>query len=149
MNPNNSIKKVLTELGFRMEYQDKVSRAVFGLSTAKGFVGGVGEDASASDILAAYDKIGGYITRKGYKVKNGCFFDAKTGFAVKEPKIILLIKMNGTYVEYQDGAEESLEMKVARKQFEEAKKQQELNKKEQENKEAKEAKMQEQTDNSA
>ena len=121
MEPNKFIDLVKKELGFLMENHIKVSRAVYGMATSKGLVDGVGENASPEIILAKYDEIGGFITKNGYKVKNRTFFDPKTKKPVENPKIVLLIKMNGEFVEHEEGADESFEIKVAKKQFEEKK----------------------------
>jgi hypothetical protein len=66
-----------------LENEDKVNRAINGTILDKGrLVGGVGEKAAPELILAEYDRLGGYITKDGLKVKTGSFYD----FAKKEPK---------------------------------------------------------------
>lgn len=125
METQKFIDAVLEKFGVRMENTDKVSRAVYGTSTSQGLVGGVGEDASVEAILAKYDEIGGYISKDGFKVKNGIFFDKKTRQPVEAKKIVLLIKMNGEVIEHTEGEPESLEIKVAKKQAKEGKKKKE------------------------
>lgn len=121
MDPQPSINKVLKALGFKMENQEKVTRAVFGVSTNKGLINGVGEDASASQILARYDELHGYITKDGYKVKNRAFFDKLTKKPINKPKIVYIININGEFVEHEEGTVETLEMQLAKKQIKERK----------------------------
>lgn len=122
METQKFIDAVLEKFGVRMENTDKVSRAIYGTATGKGLVGGVGEDALVEAILAKYDEIGGYITKDGFKVKNGVFYDRKTRQPVEAKKIVLLIKMNGEVVEHIEGEEESLEIKITKKQVKEKRK---------------------------
>ena len=122
MDTQKFIDLVLEKIGVRMENNDKISRAVFGTANGQGLVGGVGKDAKAEEVIAKYDEIGGYITKDGFKVKNGIFFDKKTKKSVDVKKITILVKMNGEYVEHVEGEEESLELKVAKKQAKEKKK---------------------------
>ncbi len=122
MNPQKFVDFVRNKLGFIMENQDKVSRAVFGSASNRGLIGGVGEEASAIQILAKYDELGGYITKDGYKVKNGIFFDSKTKVPIEPNKTTLLIRVNGEFVEHTEGEEETLELKLTKKQHKEKEK---------------------------
>ena len=115
------IDKVHSELGFVMENPEKVNRAVYGLATSKGLVGGVGENAKSRVILDKYDELGGYITKDGHKVKTGCFFDRKSSKSIENPVIILVISVNGEFVEQVEGEPETLEVKIAKKQEKEKK----------------------------
>ncbi len=123
-NPNKFITLVEEKLGVRMINEDKVTRTIYGLVTSKGLVNGLGEDAEPERILAKYDSYHGYMTKGGYKVKHGTFFDViayrKTGElkVIENPKIVLLIKVNGELVAQEEGAPESLEVKIAKKQIE-------------------------------
>ncbi len=110
------IDLVLNELGIQMVNEEKVERAVYGMATSRGLVDGLGEDASAEDILAKYDDMHGFMKKGAYKIKHGTFVDKKTKKFIENPKIILLIKMNGEYVEQPEEEKESLEVKVAKKQ---------------------------------
>jgi len=116
------IDKVLEATGFQMVNENKVERAVYGDPTNKGLEGGVGEDADAETILAKYDQLHGFIKKGGYKVKHGTFFDPNVKRpavkAVTPTKIVVLVKMNGEYVEHELGTEETLEMKIAKEQIE-------------------------------
>jgi len=115
------IAKVSKEIGVKMENLEKVDRAVIGVSTSRGRVEGVGEDASAKVVIAKYDSLAGFITMDGVKVKNGSFFDRRTKKPVNKPKLILLIKVNGEVVEQEVGKEESVIVKVAKGQAKVAK----------------------------
>jgi len=114
--------KVLADTGFFMVNPVKVTRAVFGLDTSSGKVGGVGENADSKTILAEYDKLGGYITKNAYKVKPRTFFDIKAArrnqlVVIEKPVITLLIKVNGVVVEQVEGEPETLEVQIAKKQI--------------------------------
>ena len=119
MEINKFVDLVKEETGVIMENSEKVERAVYGSASNQGLTGGVGQDASAQEILAKYDQLGGYITKNTYKVKNGVFYDKETKQPVENPEITLLIKVNGEVVEQPEGAPESLEVKVAKKQHKE------------------------------
>lgn len=112
------VELVLEKTGFTMEYKPKVDRAVFGSAGRDGLYGGVGEKATAEEILAKYDQLGGYITKDGYKVKNGVFFNKNSDEKepVKNPDVVLLVTVNGETVEHREGEEETLELKLAKKQ---------------------------------
>lgn len=119
------IDLVLEKLGFRMMNEDKVERVINGMATSRGLIDGVGEDASPEVILAKYDAYHGYITKNGYKVKQGLFYDQKTynhgkGSCVPvNPKgVVLLIQVNGEFVEFKESDEKTPEVQVAMKQHE-------------------------------
>ena len=119
METQKFIDLVREKLGFMMENREKVERVIYGTSTGHGLVGGVGIDASPEKILAKYDELNGYITKNGFKVKNRTFFDFRTKKPIENPQVIYLIKMNGEFREQPEDAEDSLEMKVAKKQAQE------------------------------
>lgn len=106
---------VLEKFGVLMVNNEKVERVVKGTSTSRGLVGGVGENASLDVVLAKYDQMLGYITKDGFKVKNGTFVD-RQGKPVATPKIVVLVKMNGEIVEHSEDEPETLEIKVAKQQ---------------------------------
>ena len=92
-------KKVL--LGYTLENPDKLYRCVFGSgSGGDNAYKGVGESATDETKLAEYDRIGGYITKGGKKVKNGSFWDFELKKRREEPEV---------YFEYRVG-EGSLDM---------------------------------------
>jgi hypothetical protein len=109
----NNVEKAT---GYRMENEEKATRAIDGASTSQGLVGGVGRDAEPKVILAKYDQFGGYITIRGIKAKNGQFYDKQTKTPTLPEKALLLIRVNGELIEQVDGGEESLEVKIALKQ---------------------------------
>lgn len=110
------VDAVLKEFGLRMINQEKVGRAVFGISTSRGLVDGVGEKASPEVILAKYDQYAGAIFKDEFKVKPGQFFDKETKKPIRPDAITLLIRMNGEYVEFKEGEKETPEIQVAKKQ---------------------------------
>lgn len=71
-------------------------------------------DYSKHDLLIAYDKLGGLITRGGQKIKTGCFYDAKRKAAATEPKAIYLYAVNGHIVEVPEGHELPGEVRAAK-----------------------------------
>src|SRR3989304_6087792 len=95
-------KKVEKETGVLMENLDKATRAVYGTATSAGLVGGIGIEAKAFSILAKYDELGGYMTKDGFKVKNRTFFDAKTKEPIEPKKVVLVIRVNGEWVEQEE-----------------------------------------------
>lgn len=79
---------------------DKFKRAVEGTETGGKLVGGVGKEASDLEKLAAYDKLGGLVTKDGYKVKSGSFYDFVEKKPHQEPQVIFLFKdLSGVMVE--------------------------------------------------
>lgn len=75
--------------GFVLENDVKVRRAIEGTISREGKLeGGVGADAAPEVIRAAYDKLGGLITKGGNKVRTGAFWDFERGEARKEPEIV-------------------------------------------------------------
>ena len=62
--------------GYDLMNHEKYERVVNGVVGKEGeLIGGIGDDASDSDILAQYDKLGGLIKKGNYKVKTGSFYD--------------------------------------------------------------------------
>jgi hypothetical protein len=68
---------------FVLQFDPKVHRAIYGNERG----GGVGEDATELQLLAEYDRLGGFITLGGRKVANGTFYDARKKRAVEEPDV--------------------------------------------------------------
>jgi hypothetical protein len=82
--------------GFVLENDEKVYRAIYGSSVSKGkMLGGLLNDKGLTDpdkiedidLLAEYDRLGGFITKDGNKVKNGCFYDKLKGGAAADPVV--------------------------------------------------------------
>lgn len=79
--------------GYTLENSDKVNRAVEKVGA---------EDESA--LLVEYDRLGGFITKGGVKVKNGSFFDLKLKKARKTPEVVLIYQVGDKQVEVPEGA---------------------------------------------
>lgn len=82
----------------------------------------IGEDASDQDLLVAYDRLGGLITKEGQKIKTGCFYDVKSKKAFAKPKLIYLYSVSGRIVEVPEGTELPGEVRAANILAKEAKK---------------------------
>ena|SRR3990167_8385214 len=76
---------------FILYSNDKLDRVINGTMGAQGRLsGGLGKDASAKDILAHYDKLGGLVRDKnGNKIEIGTFWD----FVNQCPKDNISLKM--------------------------------------------------------
>lgn len=101
--------------GYVAENPEKWNRAVEGTVMREGTLsGGVGKDASPEAKLAAYDKLGGLITKGGRKVKTGSFYDFKKQEPRKEPEVVLVLNnLDGDVVELPEGAEIPIEVQAA------------------------------------
>jgi hypothetical protein len=107
--------------GFVLENLDKVNRAINGSITDKGrIVGGVGKDAKPEAILGEYDRLGGYITKDGEKVKNGSFYDYANKEVREKPEVLFVAEIDGDIVDVSE--EEAKAIKVAKKKSAEIKK---------------------------
>lgn len=96
------------------ENAEKWDRAVNGTTLEDGgLVGGVGRDAAPEAKLVAYDKLGGYITTGGRKVKTGSFFDFEQGAAVESPEPVLLFRVDGQDVEVPVGEQLPIEVQAS------------------------------------
>lgn len=82
----------------------------------------LGEDATDTDLLVAYDKLGGLITKGGQPLKVGCFFNVKTKKAHDKPKAIYIYSVGGRLVEVPEGTELPGEVRAAKILEEEDKK---------------------------
>lgn len=89
--------------GFKCENLSKLNRAAEAV--------GSNDDAA---LLAEYDRIGGYITKNGEKVKTGSFYDFKAKAARKKPQIVFIYSVNGSLVEVPEGAELPGEVRAAK-----------------------------------
>lgn len=72
------------------------------------------ENATDHDILVAYDKLGGLITKGGQKIKTGCFYNVKSKTAYENPQVVYLYAVNGRIVEVPEGAELPGEVRAAK-----------------------------------
>lgn len=100
--------------GLSLLNEEKANRAIYGTVGGQGqMIGGVGEDASDSAKIAAYDKLGGLIKKGKYSIKTGCFFDFKKNKAIEKPEIIFVMRdLNGHEVEVPEGEQIPLEVKA-------------------------------------
>ena len=108
---------------YNLDNEDKVKRAIYGVVTKAGQLsGGVGEDATDELKLAAYDRLGGLITKDGNKIKTGSFCDVveskKQGRAVplKEPNVVYLDSIDGVQVELDEEEAKSLKKTKEKKE---------------------------------
>ncbi len=62
-------------------YRPKIDRAIDAVG-----------DKDEKALLAEYDRLGGYITLDGEKVKNGSFWDYKEGKARSKPEVVVIKK---------------------------------------------------------
>lgn len=123
-------------LDFVLENDEKVNRAVEGSMTRQGaLVNGIGkfevkppvvvdgkevklsekEQKEAYDklLLAHYDKLGGYITKDGVKVKTGSFYDFKNKTPRFAPELTFIAEVEGELIEVTE--DEAKAIKVAKK----------------------------------
>jgi len=109
------IRRVRKETEFDIINIEKLDRVVNGVLKGDGtMTGGVGEDASTEEILAAYDKAGGLIKRNGDTVRTGSFYNFRKKEAHKEPKIEFVFRVNGKEVFVPEGQELPGEVRAAR-----------------------------------
>lgn len=89
--------------GYKLENSIKIQRAESTL----------GADFTENDLLVAYDKLGGLITKGGQKIKTGCFYDTKRKAAAVKPVPVYLYNVNGHIVEVPEGTELPGEVRAA------------------------------------
>ena len=89
--------------GYQLENPEKLERVVMGvLSRAGTLEGGLGLDAEPELVLASYDRLAGFITKDGVKVKTGSFWDFKAKAPRKEPQVMFIFNIGGDNVEVDD-----------------------------------------------
>ena len=92
--------------GFKLENPDKIARVIHGdMGRSGGLEGGMGEEEAEKNpelVLARYDKIAGYITKDGVKIKTGSFWDFKLKAPRKEPDVLYIFNIGGPKVEVTD-----------------------------------------------
>lgn len=79
---------------FVLQNEGKVRRVVENTTGSSGnLIKGLGADAKPEDVIAAYDRIAGYITGKeGAKVKTGSFYDFDNKKAFEKPNVVYLFR---------------------------------------------------------
>ena len=92
--------------GFVLENSEKIERVINGeLGREGSLVGGMGEKEAKENpslVLARYDKIAGYITKDGVKIKTGSFWDFKKKCPREEPEVMYIFRVGGESVEVDD-----------------------------------------------
>jgi hypothetical protein len=89
--------------GFVLENAEKVRRAIEGSHSGYDTkFPPLGESYTEEQLLVAYDRLGGLITKDGVKVKMGSFFDFEKKVARKEPKVVFLTTIDGVEVEVEE-----------------------------------------------
>ena len=89
--------------GFHLENPDKLTRVIYGDMNRGGMLsGGLGEDATPELVLANYDKLAGYITKDGVKIKLGSFWDFKKKAPRENPGVMFVFNVSGDKVEVDD-----------------------------------------------
>ena len=92
--------------GFQLENPDKIARVIHGdMGRSGGLEGGMGEEEAEKNpelVLARYDKIAGYITKDGVKIKTGSFWDFKKKCPREKPEVLYIFNIGGTKVEVDD-----------------------------------------------
>ena len=98
--------------GYELTNDEKVVRAAEGTPVSNGeLVGGVGYEDEAL-LLATYDKLGGLITKKGYKIKTGSFFDFKKNIPIAKLKPVFVVRVDGDEVEVPEGEPMPMEVQA-------------------------------------
>ena len=102
---------------FTLENEEKIDRAINGTPGRGGVAqGGVGKDAKPEAILAEYDRLGGYITKGGRKIKSGSFYDFKNRKPRVEPEVVYELRdLDGNKVELKEGEDVPVEVIAAEK----------------------------------
>lgn len=102
--------------GFVLENEDKLRRVIEGEPARSGqSTGGLLEKYQElelipeMEVLAHYDKLGGYITKgigggERVKVKNGAFWNTRKKAPKEKPEIMFVFKVGGNFIEVDDPA---------------------------------------------
>lgn len=101
--------------GYVLVNQDKLHRAIHGTLDREGkAIGGVGEGALESEVLAAYDKLGGLVMKNGYKIMTGAFYDFKEKKPKDKPEVVFEFRdIAGRKIGVPEGKELPLEVQAA------------------------------------
>lgn len=94
---------------YKLINEEKVDRALNGTVVSGSRKGGVARpDGSYDDaaVLAAYDRLGGYIQNAhGSKVKTGSFYDFVARKPRQKPEVVLIFNINGEIMEVGEDEE--------------------------------------------
>lgn len=92
--------------GFEMRNPDKLERVVMGNMGRAGVLeGGLTEKVAIKNpelVLAHYDKLAGYITKDGIKIKTGSFWDFKGKAPREVPEVMYIFSVGADKVEVAD-----------------------------------------------
>jgi len=92
--------------GFVLQNSDKIERVINGdMGRDGGMTGGIGEKEARENptlLLARYDKLAGFITKDGVKIKTGSFWDFKKKCPREEPEVMYIFRVGGESVEVDD-----------------------------------------------
>lgn len=91
--------------GFQIENAEKLERVIYGTMGRGGeLMGGLGLEADPELVLAHYDKLAGFITKDGVKVKTGSFWDFKAKAPRSKAEVMFIFNIGGDNVEVDDPA---------------------------------------------
>jgi|SRR3990167_4205044 len=94
--------------GFVLQNSEKIERVINGeLGREGSLVGGMGEKEARENpslVLARYDKIAGYITKDGVKIKTGSFWDFKKKCPREKPEVVYIFNIGGEKIEVDNPA---------------------------------------------
>ena len=102
--------------GYVLENEEKLRRVIEGEPARSGqSTGGLLEKyvelelIPPAEVLAHYDKLGGYITKgiggeQRVKVKNGAFWDSRKKIPREKPEIMYIFRVGGNFIEVDDPA---------------------------------------------
>lgn len=93
--------------GFTLEDSNKLERVLFGdMGRAGELSGGLGLEAEPELVLANYDRLAGFITKDGVKIKTGSFWDFSRSVKAprKVPQVVYVFNIGGDMVEVDDPA---------------------------------------------
>ena len=92
--------------GFVLENPDKLERVINGeLGRTGSLEGGMGEKEARDNpslVLARYDRIAGYITKDGVKIKTGSFWDFKKKCPRETPDVMYIFNIGGEKIEVDE-----------------------------------------------
>jgi hypothetical protein len=104
-------------LGYILENEDKVRRALDGAMNSKGeFVGGVRKPDGTYDegeLLAEYDRIGGLVLKGEDKVRMGSFYDFRARKARADAVVEFEYRVNGELIIVPAEVEKPVKVKAA------------------------------------
>lgn len=102
---------------YLLSNEEKLSRAINGRVTRNGKMeGGVGADAPEEAILAEYDRLGGYISKDGLKVKTGSFYNFSEKAALETPAVTYVTEFEGEMIEVTEDEAKAIDKTKKKKE---------------------------------